>query len=68
MCEQACPVRRDRVDVAVRPDRTEPRRDDVRQGEAAERLRSDGDDRHRSGANEGGQVERLFGAGEVSVE
>ena len=42
MCEQACPVRRDRVDVAVRSDRPEPGRDDVRQGETAERLRSDG--------------------------
>ena len=43
MCEEACPVRRHRADHAVRPDRPEPRGDDVRQGEAAERLRPDGE-------------------------
>ena len=35
------PGRRDRADQPVRPDRPQPRRDDFRQGKAAERLRPD---------------------------
>ena len=53
MCEEACPVRRHRADDALRPDRPEPRGDDVRQGEAAERVRPDGEGRHGPGADAG---------------
>ena len=35
------PGRRDRADQLVRPDRPQPRRDDLRQGKAAQRLRPD---------------------------
>src|SRR5438552_1234376 len=38
------PVRCHRADFAVRSDRPEPGRNDVRQGKAAERVRRDGQD------------------------
>ena len=41
MCEEACPVDAIELTDALRPDRPEPRADDLRQGEAAERLRPD---------------------------
>ena len=46
------PGGRHRADDAVRPDRPEPRGDDVRQGEAAERLRPDGEGGDRPGAHD----------------
>ena len=39
MCEEACPVDAIELTGALRPDRPEPRADDLRQGEAADRLR-----------------------------
>ena len=50
------PVRCHRVDDAVRPDRPEPGRDDVRQGKAAERVRQTVKDGHRPGPHHSGKL------------
>ena len=60
------PVRRDRADHAVRPDRPEPRGDDVRQGEAAQRVRPDGARRHRPDPHEIEQTRHRSGTGRDS--
>src|SRR5262249_15614977 len=56
-------LRRHRTDHAVRPDRAEPRRDDVRQGKAAERLRPDRRGRHRPGPDAQRPPQRGVGTG-----
>ncbi len=56
MCEEACPV--DAIELTTLYDLTglQPRADDVRQGEAAERVRRDDEGRDRPGPHAGRQA------------
>ena len=57
------PVDAIELTTLLRPDRPEPRRDDVRQGEAAERLRPDGQARQGPDPHAERAAERRVGAG-----